>query len=147
MNERIADLLAGGRAPGLYRLRSRASARTIADWAELNGWRCFCLDGQKIAAKAGLLAACAVAMSFPRTFGGNWDALADSLRDLSWAPAARGYIVLYDHVDRLANAQPQDLAMALDIFREASAFWRGTPTPMTVLLRRGGGALRTVPWL
>lgn len=65
MNERIADLLAGGRAPGMYRLRSRASAQTIADWAELNGWRCFRLDGRRIAAKADLLAACAAAMAFP----------------------------------------------------------------------------------
>ncbi len=147
MNDKIVELLTGVRAPGVYRLRARAASPAIADLAGRSGWRCFHLDGESIAAKAGLLAACARAMSFPRTFGGNWDALADSLRDLSWAPAGRGYLVLYDHVDRLANAQPRDLAVALDIFQSAAGFWRATPTPMAVLLRRGGGALRRVPWL
>lgn len=55
--------------------------------------------------------------------------------------------MLYDHVDRLAAAHPQDLAVALDIFQEAASFWRDTPTPMAVLLRRGGGTLRQIPWL
>ncbi|MDP3046494.1 MAG: barstar family protein [Chloroflexota bacterium] len=147
MNTRIADLLAGVHAPGLYRLRSRAAGPAIAAWADQGGWRFFRLDGQRIATKADLLAACAAAMDFPSTFGQNWDALADSLRDLSWAPAARGYLVLYDGVGRLASAQPQNLAVALDIFQDAVDFWRATPTPMTVLLRGTGRALRQIPWL
>jgi hypothetical protein len=147
VNTRIADLLAGVHAPGVYRLRSRVGERTIADWATRSAWRFFRLDGQRIASKSDLLAACAAAMDFPSTFGGNWDSLADSLRDLSRAPAARGYLVLYDHVDRLAAAQPQDLDVALDIFQDAVDFWRGTPTPMTVLLRGAGRALPRIPWL
>lgn len=147
MNTRIADLLGGVRAPGVYRLRSRAGEPAIADWANQSGWRFFHLDGRRIATKNDLLAACAAAMDFPSTFGQNWDALADSLRDLSWAPAARGYLVLYDGVGRLASAQPQDLAVALDIFQDAVDFWRATPTPMTVLLRDAGRSLRQIPWL
>ncbi len=147
MNTRIADLLAGVRAPGVYRLRSPAGEPAIADWARRSGWRFFHLDGQRIATKSDLLAACAAAMDFPSTFGQNWDALADSLRDLSWAPAARGYLVLYDDADRLAGARPQDLAVALEIFQDAVDFWRATPTPMTILLRGTGRALRQIPWL
>jgi hypothetical protein len=146
-NTGVADLLGGRRAPSVYRLPSRAGEKAVADWAIQSGWRFFHLDGQQIGSKSDLLAACAGAMEFPCTFGHNWDALADSLRDLSWAPAARGYLVLYDHVDRLAAAQPQDLAVALDIFQSTVDFWRATPTPMAVLLRGAGRALPRIPWL
>jgi hypothetical protein len=42
------------------------------------------VDGSKIESKAGLMSALAAALDFPDHFGANWDALDDSLRDLSW---------------------------------------------------------------
>ena len=46
--------------------------------------------------KAALLREIAAALEFPGGFGANWDALADSLGDLSWL-SAPGYLLLLDH--------------------------------------------------
>jgi hypothetical protein len=42
------------------------------------------IDGSKISSKMDLMSALAAAFDFPGHFGANWDALDDSLRDLSW---------------------------------------------------------------
>jgi hypothetical protein len=138
MNDRLSLLLDGSLAPGVYRFNSRSRPATVAGQAEKRGWRAFCLDGDQIGSKTEFLQACASAMSFPAYFGNNWDALEDSLRDMAWAPAERGYLVLYEHAGHFASAQPAEFATALDILRDAVGFWQGTPTPMVVLLRGAG---------
>lgn len=147
MSENLERLFTGGIAPGIYRLASRASTATIAKQAEHRGWRCFYLDGRQIASKNDFLQVCAKAMQFPDYFGYNWDALEDSLRDLSWAPSQRGYLVLFDGAARLATSSPQDFAVALDILRAAIEYWRATTTPMVVLLRGLGRLGGTLPKL
>jgi RNAse (barnase) inhibitor barstar len=132
----------GGVAPGFYRLQSRARPEWLAALAGRNGWRYVYLDGARIASKAEFMAAVAQAMQFPGYFGRNWDALEDSLRDLAWLPARSGYLVLYDAAGKFARQQPDEFAVALDVLRSAVDFWRGTPTPMTVLVR-GAGRLRS----
>ena len=42
------------------------------------------LDGESVGTRERLLAALARTLSFPSYFGGNWDALEECLRDLSW---------------------------------------------------------------
>jgi len=144
MTDRLTDLLAGLIPPGLYRLTQPLAAAEIARRAAQHGWRFAHLDGQQIASKPAFLAACAGALDFPGRFGKNWDALADSVRDLSWAPAERGYLVLYEDAGVFAAAAPADFLVALDILRSAVASWRETATPMTVLLRRTGRAARLI---
>ncbi len=146
MNEKLTALLTGARAPGVYRFVSPAKAATVQEAAERLGWRFFHLDGRQIASKADLMAACAAAMQFPSYFGNNWDALEECLRDLDWAPAQRGYLVLYDHAGRFAGAGA-DFAVSLDIFRSAVRSWGDTATPMAVLLRDTGQAVGDVPRL
>ncbi|MBR0705334.1 barstar family protein [Bradyrhizobium liaoningense] len=51
---------------------------------------------QSITTKRALLTAIATQLSFPDYFGGNWDALEECIRDLSWLPSGR---VLVTHVD------------------------------------------------
>jgi hypothetical protein len=135
MNTRLAQLLSGAVPPGIYRFTSHAAAARLAAQAQAAGWRPCYLDGQGIASKPEYLAACTEAFKFPAYFGNNWDALEDSLIDLLWRPAERGYLVLYDHAGRFAAAAPDDFAAAIDIFRTAVAFWQTTATPMSVLLR------------
>ncbi len=147
MNGGLDALLSGGLAPGVYRLASRASVTAIAHVAEEHGWRLFYLDGRQIASKSDFLQACATVMQFPAYFGHNWDALEDSLRDLSWAPARNSYLLLYDHAARFAAAQREDFDIALDILHSAVEFWRNSPTPLAVLLRRAGRAGASLPWL
>jgi hypothetical protein len=147
MSDRLGSLLHGEIAPGVYRWASRASAINVVRRAEQVGWRCFALDGQRIAFKDDFLRACAAAMHLPAYFGYNWDALEDALRDLAWTPAERGYLVLYDGTGHFAHARPDEFAVALSILHDAVDSWRPTPTPMAVLLRGLGRAGPRIPLL
>jgi hypothetical protein len=135
MSDRLGDLLSGATPPAVYRWTSRARAANVVQRAEMSGWRCFYLDGRQIASKDDLLRSGVAAMHLPAYFGNNWDALEDSLRDLAWAPAERGYLVLFDGAGTLARAEPGDFAVALSILRDAVEYWRATPTPLIALLR------------
>lgn len=147
MNDRLIALLNGRIEPGVYRLARGIEGEAMAELAGRLGWRWAHLDGRQIASKGAFLAACASALEFPAYFGNNWDALHDSIRDLSWAPARRGYLLLYEDAGHFAAAAPADFTVALDILRAAVASWRETPTPMTVLLSRPGRAARFIPKL
>lgn len=85
--------------------------------------------------KASLLDAIAAALGFPSTFGANWDALADSLGDLSWLPAP-GYVLVLDHSTDVRESAPDEFAILLEILDEAARvharagvpFWAVLPT-------------------
>lgn len=77
--------------------------------------------------KADLLARLAVALRCPDSFGDNWDALADALRDLSWLPAT-GVALLCDHADALCNADGAVFATLKDVCRDAAHFRRAQGT-------------------
>ena len=83
--------------------------------------------------KAALLAEIAEALEFPGDFGGNWDALADSLGDLSWLPAP-GYVLLLDHSADLRESAPEDFATLLEILDEAAHAHAGAGVPFWALL-------------
>src|SRR3954469_14515306 len=104
----IEELLTGRREPGLHRwpVSRREAARGITE-AERAGWRAFWLDGAGVRDKAAFLARCAQEFAVPSYFGHNWDALQDCLSDLSWAPTNCGYLVLFDHWQELAEADPE----------------------------------------
>ena len=72
--------------------------------------------------KPTLLALFAAAMVFPDGRGGNWDALADALGDLSWLDAG-GHVLVLDGTADLEKADHEVLATALDILAEAAAGW------------------------
>jgi RNAse (barnase) inhibitor barstar len=57
--------------------------------------------------KDELLQRLALSLQLPPTFGHNWDALADCLRDLGWMPAW-GYVLLFEHAGELRLAAGAD---------------------------------------
>lgn len=134
----IEEMLTGRREPGVasWQADRREAARGATE-AERAGWRVFWLDGSGICDKRSLLDRCAEEFALPSYFGRNWDALQDCLKDLSWVPASRGYLVVYDHWGELADADPASHRTLVDIFETAVTFWRGTSTPMAVLLLDG----------
>jgi hypothetical protein len=136
----LAALLAGRHPPGLYVWRSNAAGADVAHAAEKARWTPFVVDGRSAATKGAFLDTVATACAFPSWFGHNWDALADCLADLSWAPSERGYLVVYDGWGMLAWTEPQSWHSLRSVFREACSRWAGTPTPMAVLLRGPGPA-------
>jgi RNAse (barnase) inhibitor barstar len=73
-----------------------------------------------IGTKQELLNALANALSFPEYFGHNWDALLDSLRDLSWLPARR-IVIQHEFLPALKDGE---LRTYLEVLIDAIEHWR-----------------------
>jgi hypothetical protein len=113
------------RAPrALAPLRGAAAAAQCA-WINI--------DVDAVKDKAALLKACAAALAFPATFGGNWDALADCLQDLSWR-RSRGYVIYLKGAGALVRAAPTEWAIALEIFAASATYWKAHGKPFVVLV-------------
>jgi RNAse (barnase) inhibitor barstar len=84
-------------------------------------------------AKDELLRRLAVSLQLPATFGHNWDALADCLRDLRWMPAW-GYVLLFEHADELRQAAEADFNILLGILDDAATFGNDNDMPWFAFL-------------
>lgn len=91
------------------------------------------VDFEGCTGKDGAIGRIAAALRFPGWFGGNWDALADSLADLSWLPA-HGYVLLLERIDGWREADPLAFETLSAIFEDAAARWAGDRVPFWVLL-------------
>ena len=125
---------------GIYRAssplpawRSCAAAQGLA-WCEL--------DLAGVATKHGFLDRCAAVLQFPGGFGGNWDALSDSLEDLSWQPVA-GAVIRWENAG--AFAKEADFATALEIFAAAASYWKQKSRVFLVLMEAGVRSRQTLP--
>ena len=78
--------------------------------------------------KPALLLRIATVLDFPQTSGRNWDALSDSLRDLSWLEAP-GYVLLFEQAHELRDRAEADFDALLDILDEASQSWAADDVP------------------
>ncbi|KGM53410.1 hypothetical protein N799_07460 [Lysobacter arseniciresistens ZS79] len=95
--------------------------------------------------KADLLARLGLGLQLPSWFGGNWDALADSLGDLSWWQVP-GYLLLLENAGGLRDADAESFAMLLAILNETAddwrernvAFWALLPLPEATLQQLDG---------
>ncbi len=72
-------------------------------------------------------------LHFPASFGHNWDALADCLRDLGWLPAW-GYVLLFEHADELRRSAEVDFNILLGILDDAATFGSEHDTPWFAFL-------------
>ena len=84
--------------------------------------------------KTDLLQRIATALAFPKTFGINWDALADCLGDLEWLPHVGGYAWLFDHAADLRDTSEPDFDTLCDILNDACAHWKERATPCFAFL-------------
>jgi hypothetical protein len=64
------------------------------------------VDGAAMHDRRSMFDEFAAGCEFPDWFGGNWDALVDCLRDMSWIPGA-GVVVLWRRSGVFAAAAPQ----------------------------------------
>jgi RNAse (barnase) inhibitor barstar len=71
------------------------------------------------------------ALRLPAEFGRNWDALADSMRDLSWLKAT-GFILLFDRAEEMRDTNEEDFDTLLDILEEAVDYWQEADSPFFV---------------
>ena len=72
--------------------------------------------------KEQLLRLVAASMDFPGYFGGNWDAVEECLRDLSWRPAD-GYVLVLHSAERAWKRNPRALADLVESWMFAAAEW------------------------
>jgi Barstar (barnase inhibitor) len=125
---------------GLYRTPSDvAPLRRAARDAGL-AWLVIGL--QRVRGKRALLAGFAREFVFPATFGGNWDALADCLQDLSWRTEP-GWIVQLRDAAAFAAAAPDDDETLRGILADVAENWRGRKRVFVVL---AGNADVLRPW-
>jgi hypothetical protein len=83
--------------------------------------------------KDDALARIAGALAFPEWFGGNWDALADCLGDLSWI-GGEGLLLLFDEAWDWRERDGESFATLLDICGEAAQGWIRQRRPFWVVV-------------
>lgn len=92
---------------------------------------------QRVRGKRALLNAFARGFVFPPSFGGNLDALADCLQDLSWLPQ-QGMVVALHGAARCA-AFATDRTALLEILAAAAQYWQQRDRVFIVLLTGDSG--------
>jgi hypothetical protein len=107
---------------GIYRA---PTAGVILEAAKGSALRVARVDLAGVAGKEALLERIALALAFPKWFGGNWDALEDCLSDLSWLKAEGHVLVL----EEAGQVPADDADVLLDILSSVTAYWaeRGRP--------------------
>lgn len=114
--DRVRELLQAAQLRGLYLARIALAPRTT---------------------KAALLQRLAEVLEFPPWFGGNWDALEDCLKDLSWLRAP-GWLIVLEGSESLARA---DLRELTDVLAESARYWIGHDRPFYAVLVPGSASL------
>jgi hypothetical protein len=92
------------------------------------------VDLEGVADKRTLLARLAAQLDFPTGSGGNWDALSDNLRDLSWLRADGGHALFLDRIDALRAQDVGSFDTLLEILDEASQYWAAQDLPLWAFL-------------
>ena len=124
------------KANGVYRAPAEvALLQTIVRRA---GLRWVVVDLRRARGKHALLSACARGFLFPASFGGNWDALADCLQDLSWL-ADPGTVALLRGAADFAVAAPDEHAMLLEILAASAEYWQPRGRVFIVVSEGGAG--------
>lgn len=112
--------------------RTDLTVEVIENIVDRLGWRLVLLDGSEISDKEAFLEQCAGLFGLPEWFGMNWDALEECLAELELQ--APGLVVVWTSWDEMAQAQPEDFAVAIDILRAAAQTWADDGVKGGVLL-------------
>lgn len=107
---------------GVYHLTG--DSRELAQAAQASGLAVFVIDIGHAHDKKDFIAALSRAMNFPDWFGGNADALADSLKDLSWVDA-KGWVVILEKSKHFCAGHRHEFEEAMDVMADAAEYWRG----------------------
>lgn len=93
------------------------------------------LDLAGVHDRDAFLRRCAGVFPLPDYFGGNWDALHESLLDLAGS-GVPGFVVHWRRGRELARRAPDALNTALEILREAALYWSSTGRVFLVVVER-----------
>jgi hypothetical protein len=106
---------------GYYRLGCPPGE--LKEAAQVNQFALFEVPLLGVKGKNNVLDALARAAQFPSWFGGNWDALADLLCDLSWQPAP-GYVMVLQGARPNFGLSANDNEILQDILVDTVQYWK-----------------------
>ncbi len=121
---------------GLYAAPADIAALRRAARAAGLAWHV--IDLQRARGRRALFTAFARGFGFPATFGGNWDALADCLQDLSWQATPDRMLQLRGTVT-FAAAAAEDFALLCEILNDTASYWREHGRLFVVLAEDAAG--------
>jgi RNAse (barnase) inhibitor barstar len=122
----VANLLSDPAKAGVFHLDK--DARQLAQSAAEAGLAAFRVDIGHAHDKEDFLEHLSETMRFPDWFGGNWDALADCLRDLSWLDA-KGYVIILEKSKHFCASHRHEFDEAIDVLKEAARYWQSQGKP------------------
>ncbi|HZA58150.1 MAG TPA: barstar family protein [Solirubrobacterales bacterium] len=93
------------------------------------------VDASRIEDKQGLMAALSDVLELPDWFGGNWDALDESLRDLGWLEAS-GHVVVMTRGEELWKRDPELAGMLVRSWIDAGGAWADKGVPFHLVFVR-----------
>ena len=102
---------------------------------EAEGIRVASLAGDAVHGKQALMAALADALELPDYFGGNWDALDEVLRDLSWLEGGGNVLVVREGSD-LWNREPALAGTLVSVWTSAAREWAVKGVPFHLVFAR-----------
>jgi RNAse (barnase) inhibitor barstar len=108
----------------------------LVDAARSLGFSTFLIDVSSVTSDAQLFDEVADLMKFPGYAGKNWDALLDSLRDMSWCPAP-GYCVTLTGTDSFLASCRRSLSLFIDVMAQAAEDWRSDKVPFHLIVVGG----------
>lgn len=114
---KLLQRLSDASRSGVYRAPSDVAVIEVTRGADLD---VVTIEGE---GKGEILASIARALDFPQWFGGNWDALEDSLGDLSWREGA-GHVLLFK-----GYPSGDELGVLIDVLRSTAEYWTGRGKP------------------
>jgi hypothetical protein len=119
-------------ASGLYTVGSSTGFDEVGRKALACGLNYIYIDLARVADKQAFLKVLAEKLDFPAHFGGNWDALKDSLTDM---PADSGCVIVLDNIKGYAQADPGGMGIARNIFKYTAGYWKKQAVSFYVLTR------------
>lgn len=118
---------------GYLAIDSATDLGALADELTEARWYVGRCDVATVDDKATLINAIATGMGFPEWTARNWDALADSLTDLSWIDES-AVVLLLEGSDGPKSAAPRDWQTAREVLVDAAAWWETRPKTLIVLV-------------
>lgn len=133
--EELAETLPQADRAGVFSLPASDIA-AIVEVATARNFAVFRVSLRGCTEAGEVLARLAEQLSFPASFGQDWDGLADCLTDFSWREA-EGYVLIFEQLGDFRAAGDDDFDTLIEILSDASASWGVMGIPFWAFLVLG----------
>ena len=108
--------------------RDAPDVDAVAELAALLDWASVVIEVPDGGGRTEFFEACASAFGFPDYFGYNWDAFEECLESQEFDEVedlddADGLLILWSGWGELATSEPDQFAVAVDVFRDVLTAW------------------------